>query len=176
MELTPSKKVYTLFLNSRLGFRGLLNTATATNDATWLIDWDALFNRDNYVYKNCFVRVSMDTTSYAGSPNTIAIQGVLIANFGQNFTGKNVSNVVLGQLEPVLTYEYNGVDQYLPTGIIQKLNTLTDALGQQIDMPYGLSQLNLQQWRNGYGSNADIQNILIPNAAAYNIMFQFELS
>jgi hypothetical protein len=175
MELTPSKKVYTLFLNSIAGFSGLISSTSGNpNNVTWNVDWDALFNRENYIYKNCSVRVSL-----SGSKTTQIVMdniaGQLVANFGQNFTGKNVQGVVLGQFVPTTVYYDVGAGVYV-SYIYQILNTLTDALGQQIDMPYGLSAFNLQMWRPGFGSAGSAGNALIANPQSYNIMLQFELS
>jgi hypothetical protein len=173
MEASP-KKVYTLYLCSLDGFRGLNTVVSDPNNSSWNVDYDALFNRDNYIYKNCVVRVNMQGLKNTGTTleNTA---GVLVANFGQNFTGKNIGGVVLGQLVPTLAYDWDGTE-YLSTALYQVLNTMDDAQGQQIDMPYGLNTLNLQQWREGFGAVGSAGNTLLPNPPHYNIILQFELS
>jgi hypothetical protein len=175
MDLTPSKKVYTLFLNSVAGFRGLIPAISVSpNNVSWNVDYDALFNRDNYIYKNCVVRVNFSGFKNSGTTNS-QVDGLLVANFGQNFTGKNVGGVVLGNFEIFMAYEYNG-SSYVEEGLYPVLNTMDDAQGQQIDMPYGLNTLNLQMWRPGFGAVGSAGNTLITNPPAYNITLQFELS
>lgn len=181
MESPPPKKVYTLFLNTRNGFSQKISPVgvSGTNNVTWNVDWDALFNRDNYVYKTCNLRVSMASAIMSGTPSTAEGFGVLTANFGQNFTGKNVQSVVLGQLKPSIQYSYDSqaLLYYVPFGVSLNVNTLDDALGQQIDMPYGLNQLTIQQWKIGFGLQiTDALNVLLTNAPTYTILLQFELS
>lgn len=178
MENQPAKKIYTLYLNSNTGFRGLISNADYAN-VSWNVDWDSLFNRENYNYKYCNVRFRMVgeiNTSIQSNNQTL---GVITANFGQNYTGKNVPYVVLApiDLKPVSSYATGAPPTYTPVGNMIDVETMTHALGQQIDMPYGLKSFNIQLWKDALGCANDANNVLIDSSSThqYYIIFQFEL-
>lgn len=175
MEELP-QRTYTLYLNSNVGFPGLVRT-NPNNNVSWLIDWDSLFSRENYKYKNCRVRYKL-----VGETNTTATQatdnclGLLVANFGQSFSGKNTSYLVLGAIDQIHTQSL-ATATWTNTGTAMTSETMTYAHGQQIDVPYGLKELTLQMWKVGYGAVGDTDNVLIDNNSnsQYFIIFQFEL-
>jgi hypothetical protein len=108
--------------------------------------------------------------------------GILVANFGQNFTGKNAPNVILGIVEQNRSASYlisgsPAVGNWSNTGTYMTAETFTDAYGQQIDVPKGLTQFNLQIWKDGYGVPTDTNYTLIDNNSTvqYFILLQFEL-
>jgi hypothetical protein len=175
MENLPARRIYTLYLNSNTGFRGLISNSNYA-DVAWSVDWDSLFNRENYIYKDCIVRFRMVSEKNDGLQDNNQTLGVLVANFGQNFTGKNVPYVVLApiDLKPVASF---AAPTYTNVGNMIDIETMSHAQGQQINMPIGLTTLNLQMWKNGYGANADADNTLIANSSTvqYYIIFQFEL-
>lgn len=164
------RRTYTLFLNTNTGFPNLTSNESTAN-VKWFVNWDALFSGDNYKYKNCSVRMHL-----VGEKNvtqeTSAISGVLVANFGQAFSGKNIPGVVLAPIELTRSIDSSVTSN---TGGYIQINTLANAFGQNINMPVGANEFNLQMWRNGYGSNGDAENILVTNTVPYYVIFQFEL-
>ena len=178
MENLPNRKLYTLYLNSNTGFRGLINNSDYAN-VSWLIDWDSLFNRDNYLYKYCTVRFRMVgeiNTSIQTNDKTL---GVLVGNFGATYSGKNVPYVVLGSLDlkPVSSFAAGSPPTYTAVGNMIDTETMTHAHGQQIDIPIGLNTLNLQLWKDAYGAAGDANNTFVASSSThqYYIIFQFEL-
>jgi hypothetical protein len=105
--------------------------------------------------------------------------GMLVANFGQNFTGKNTGYTVLAPIDikPVSSYTTGTPNTYAPVGNMIDIETMTHALGQQINMPIGLTTFNLQMWKDAFGVNGDANNVLIASSSTiqYYIIFQFEL-
>jgi len=177
-------KIYTLYLNSNTGFPNLIPTTTGNNNNVfWNVDWDSLFNRENYIYKNCRVRFRMlGENNNTSTQSTDGPIGILVANFGQNFTGKNAPNVILGIVEQNRSASYlisgsPAVGNWSNTGTYMTAETFTDAYGQQIDVPKGLTQFNLQIWKDGYGVPTDTNYTLIDNNSTvqYFILLQFEL-
>jgi len=175
MENQPVKKLYTLYLNSNTGFRGLINNSDYAN-IIWNVDWDSLFNRDNYKYKCCVVRFRMVgeiNTSIQDNNQTL---GLIAANFGQNYTGKNVPYVVLApiDLKPVASF---ASPTYTNVGNMIDVETMSHAQGQQIDMPIGLTAFNIQLWKDAYGAIGDANNTFVASSSAfqYYIILQFEL-
>lgn len=174
--MEEQRKIYTLYLNSNTGFNGLISNSNYCN-VSWNVDWDSLFNRENYNYKNCRLRFRM-----VGENNATSIQttdgnvGVLVGNFGQGYTGKNVPYVVLGAIDLKRSASYSSA-VWTNTGTYIDINTMSDAHAQQIDMPKGLNALNLQLWKNGYGVLSDTENVLLDSSSTiqYYIIFQFEL-
>lgn len=164
------KKTFTLYLNSNTGFSGLLSNSSQAN-VSWLVDWDSLFNRENYTYQNCQVRVQL-VGEKSVTFETSSVSGILLANFGQNFTSKNVGGVVLGPLDLIRTVDASVASN---TGAYISVNTMTNALGQNINMPTGLTTFNLQMWRNGFGAIADAENILVSSTTPFYVILQFEL-
>jgi hypothetical protein len=169
-RMSQPKKTFTLYLNSNTGFSGLLSNGSTAN-VSWLVDWDSLFNRENYKYEHCQVRVQL-VGEKSVTQETSSVSGILLANFGQNFTSKNTGGVVLGSIDLIRTVDGAAASN---TGCFISVNTMTNALGQNINMPVGLSTFTLQMWRNGYGAIGDAENILITNAVPYYVMLQFEL-
>lgn len=178
MENQPAKKIYTLYLNANTGFSGLISNSDYAN-VSWAVDWDSLFNRENYIYKNCVVRFRMVSEINTALQSNNQTFGVLVANFGQNFTGKNVANVVLAPIEikPVSSFATGSPPTYTAVGNMIDIETMTHANGQQINVPIGLTTLNLQMWKDAYGAIGDANNVLIANSSTvqYYIIFQFEL-
>ena len=172
MEEIAPRKMFSLYLNTNTGFRNLINN-TSTADVTWLVDYDSLFNRENYKYKNCNVRVRLvgETNLTQDTSNT---SGVLVANFGQSYTGKNVAGLVLAPIDLTRSIIYSG-GTFVNGNAYIDINTTTNALGQTIDMPRGITQLNLQMFRNGYGAAGDAENIPVTNTVPYYVIFHFEL-
>lgn len=171
MENLP-RKSYLLYLNTNTGSPNLIDN-TSTANVKWMIDWDSLFNRENYKYKHCQVRIRLVGENNA-TQDTSNTSGVLIANFGQSFTGGNVQGVVLAPIDLTRSNIYVASAWTNAQAYID-INTMTNQLGQNIDMPIGLNTFNLQMWRNGYGAQGDAENILVANTVPYYALLQFEL-
>lgn len=178
MENQQPKKVFTLYLNANTGFPGLIDNANYAN-VSWNVDYDSLFNRENYNYKYCNMRFRMVSEINTTSEPNDQTMGVIVANFGQNYTGKNVAYCVLAPIDvkPVSNFTPGTPGTYTPQGIMIDVETMTHALGQQIDVPYGLRSLNIQLWKDAYGCAGDANNILVDSSSTqyYYIIFQFEL-
>jgi hypothetical protein len=170
------KQIFTLYLNSNTGFSGVVSNGNYAN-VTWNVDWDSLFNRENYNYKKCAVRFRMvgenDPATVQTNDHTL---GVLVANFGQSYTGKNTAYTVLAPIDIVRTASYAS-STWTNTGIMIDIETMTHANPQQIDMPKGLNALNLQMWKDGFAVMSDANNVFIANSSTiqYYVIFQFEL-
>jgi len=175
MENQPAKKIYTLYLNANTGFSGLISNADYAN-VSWNVDWDSLFNRDNYIYKSCVMRFRMISEINTAIQSNNQTLGVLVANFGQNFTGKNTGYMVLApiDLKPVASF---ASPTYTNVGNMIDIETMTHASGQQIDIPKGLNALNLQMWKDAFACSGEANNVLISSSSTvqYYIIFQFEL-
>jgi hypothetical protein len=175
MENQPSRKIYTLYLNSNTGFKGLISNSDYAN-VSWLVDWDSLFNRENYIYKYCNVRFRMIGEINASIIANDQTLGMITANFGQNYTGKNTSYVVLAPINLKRVASYSG-GTYTNEGNMIDVETMSHGLGQQIDMPTGLKPFNIQLWKDAFGCIGDPNNVLVDSSSAhqYYILFQFEL-
>jgi hypothetical protein len=175
METLP-RKSFLLYLNTNTGSPNLIDN-TSTANVKWLIDWDSLFNRENYKYKHCQVRIRLVGENNI-TQETSTQSGVLVANFGQSFMGGNVPGVILAPIDITRSNIYETVSSITSwknsNGYIE-INTLPNAVGQNIDVPIGLNTFNLQMWRNGYGAIGDAENILVANTTPYYALLQFEL-
>ena len=171
MESLP-RKTFSLYLNTNSGFPNLISNAS-TADVKWMVDWDSLFNRENYKHKHCQVRIRLVGENNA-TQDTANTSGVLVANFGQSFTGKNGQGIVLAPIDLTRSNIYVSA-AWANTNAYIDINTMGNAMGQNIDIPVGLNVLNLQMWRNGYGSYGDAEDIKITNSVPYYVILQFEL-
>jgi len=173
MENLP-RKSFLLYLNTNTGSPNLIDN-TSTANVKWLIDWDSLFNRENYKYKYCQVRIRLVGENNI-TQETPTQSGVLIANFGQSFMGGNVQGVILAPIDITRSNVYTGSPAtWINSNGYIDINTMSNALGQNIDMPIGLNTFNLQMWRNGYGAIGDAENTLVANTVPYYAILQFEL-
>jgi hypothetical protein len=100
--------------------------------------------------------------------------GLLVANFGQNFTGKNVANVVLGAIDLKQVASF-ATPTYTNVGNMIDTTTMDHAHGQQINVPIGLTTFNLQMFKDGYGALLDANNVSASSTHQYYIILQFEL-
>ena len=183
-------KVYRLFLNTETGFPNLVSN-TNRNSCVWNVDYDSLFNRDNYKYKNCRLRYKLITRE---STNIIPVSntGVIAVNgLSSPYVSKNTHMLPLDIVTPIMRATANGATTGTIVGSAGNQTTSTTAstyaitghiesdtmatTGLDISMPYGLTQLNIQFWSYGFGAIGDGDNVLQTMSVDYNVILQFEL-
>ncbi len=198
MEEYPDCQVYRLLLNTETGFPNLINNTDKAN-VSWNVDYDSLFNRDNYAYKNCRLRykfISQESGSITADANT----GILAINgLSSRYVSKNTSMLPLDIISPQFRYTGLGSTPVTSTGTISgtapsqtTANTFTQAAslytykahmysdtmattGIDIQIPYGMTTLNVQLWQIGFGAFNNADNILQTLTPEYLLMLQFEL-
>lgn len=182
-------KVYRLFLNTETGFPDLVSNSNR-NSCVWNVDYDSLFNRDNYKYKNCRLRYKLISRESADL-NPVSNTGVIAVNgLSSSYVSKNTNMLPLDIITPAMRLFGNGATTgTIATGTPQTTTTSTSTFnvrgqiisdtmattGLDILMPYGLSQLNIQFWSYGFGAIGDGDNVLQTMSVDYNVIFQFEL-
>ena len=183
-------KVYRLFLNTETGFPNLVSN-TNKNNCIWNVDYDSLFNRDNYNYKNCRLRYKLITRQSA-SIVPVSNTGVLALNgLSSPYVSKNTNMLPLDIIVPIMHLTGNGATTGTIAGTAPSQTTTTSSstytvlgsivsdtmntTGIDIQMPYGLSPLNVQFWSYGFGAIGDSDNVLQSVVPDYNVIFQFEL-
>jgi hypothetical protein len=167
MNQQPSSKVFQMFLNSLTGFPSLVDN-TNTSNCYFSINWDSFFNREQYNYKYCRVRVKYITNS----ATTITYQQtgfVLVGNFASPYTSKSVPNVVLG-----LVNVFEGANNGGTARGYLEVDTTTE-LGVQIQAPQGQQTFNLAVWRDGYGSTGNTAYAQFTTTYHWTAILQFEL-
>jgi len=190
MEEVAESQVYRLFLNTETGFPNILSNSDKSN-TSWLVDYDSLFNRDNYNYKNCRLRyklVSQTSTSINAAANT----GVLAINgLSSRYVSKNTSMLPLDIIVPTMTSTGTGstpgtIAGNAPSQTTTQPAALFTARGQlisdtmattgiDIQMPFGMTSLNPQFWQVGFGATGNEDNILQTLVPEYILLLQFEL-
>jgi hypothetical protein len=190
MEDVAESQVYRLFLNTETGFPNILANSDKAN-TSWLVDYDSLFNRDNYNYKNCRLRYKL-ISQPSGSIDATANTGVLAINgLSSRYVSKNTHMLPLDIIVPKMTYTGTGTVAGTITGTAPSQTTsqtpalftvrgqlIADTIattGIDIDMPFGMTTLNPQFWQIGFGSNGNADNILQTLVSEYVLMLQFEL-
>lgn len=162
MESVLDSQVYRLYVCSVTGFPGLINNTDKAN-VSWLIDYDVLFNRENYKYENCRLRYR-----FFSHPGTIANishvtnNGVLVANgLNSRHVSKNTSALVLDNVTPTTSSSHGWF----------QISSM-DEVGLDIIVPYGLSSLNIQLWDGAFGAPTSVlQNF----PTDYTLILAFEL-
>jgi len=163
MEEVAESQVYRLYLSTMTGFPNLLNNTDKAN-VTWQVDFDSLFNRENYNYKNCRLRYKLvsdpaTNTSHINNKGVLAINGL-----SSRYTSKNTPYLVLDNLIPVASSTHGWFD----------ITTMAE-VGVDIVVPYGLSTINPQLWDNGFGSTTTGNAVLQTFTANYTLVLSFEL-
>jgi hypothetical protein len=163
----PNSKMFQLFLNSLTGFPSLTDN-TNTSNVSFSIDYDSLFNREQYNYKYCRVRVKYVTNSNS-SISYLQNGYVLVANFASPYTSKSVPNVVLG-----LASVYQGANSAGVNRAHIEVDTCQQ-IGVQINPPKGQQPLTLAVWKDGYGSVGNAAYGLNSSTYHWTAILQFEL-
>jgi hypothetical protein len=156
--------VFTLYLNTSDAFPNLYSNADKSN-ATWLVNWESLFDGENDKYNKCRVRVSLISTQSA-SITDAASKGVLVANFGSRYSSGITRDMPLGL-----------INVYASTTAGQPyfaLDTLESA-GANINVPKGTTYLNLGLYKQSFGANGSANNVLTGVNVDYQVFFTFEL-
>jgi len=155
-------QVYRLYLSSATGFPSIISNTDKSN-VSWLIDYDVMFNRENYKYENCRLRYKfVSDPATTASINHVANKGVLVANgLTSRNTSKNTSSLVLDNIMPTTSSTHGWFDQ-----------TSMSDIGLDIIMPYGLSSLNIQLWDNAFGASSSVLQIFPTD---YTLILSFEL-
>lgn len=160
MEDTDSQ-IYRLHLSTWTGFPGLLDNSNKAS-VSWNVDYDSLFNRENYNYKNCRLRYKLVSDANTNISH-VANNGVLaISGLGSINSSKNISIGVLDPIVPTIGSTHGWFN----------LSTM-DEVGIDISMPYGLSVINPQFWDSGFGANGNA--VLQTMTSQYSLVLSFEL-
>lgn len=189
MEEVAESQVYRLFLNTETGFPGILSNTNKAS-TSWLVDYDSLFNRDNYAYKNCRLRYRL-VSQPAGSIDAAANTGVLAINgLSSRYVSKNTNMLPLDIIVPTMFATGTGstpgtITAGTPQVVAQPAALFTvrgqliaDTMattGVDIQMPFGMTSINPQFWQVGFGATGNADNILQTLAAEYMLILQFEL-
>lgn len=163
--MDEDKTIYTMYLNTYDSFPTLFSNASKV-DVSWLVNWDQFFDNENLNYNKCKVRVQLVSL---GSANVTQadFQGVLVCNLASRYNGNIIRATPLGLINVAST----------PTAgtNIFSIDTL-QTLGQNISVPYGGQQLNLQLYKTGFGANSSASNALLGvTTINYQVILQFEL-
>lgn len=156
--------VYTLYLNTSSDFPNLFSNSDKSN-ASWLVNWDNLFDGDADKYNKCRVRLSLISTQSA-SITDAASKGVLVANFGSRYTSALTRDMPLGLIN-VYASTTAGQNYFA-------LDTLESA-GANINPPKGTSYLTLSLYKQSFGAGSSVNNVLTGVNVDYQIIFTFEL-
>ena len=190
MEEVAESQVYRLLLNTETGFPNIIKNTDKAN-TSWNVDFDSLFNRDNYNYRNCRLRyklVSQESASVDAAANTglLAINGL-----SSRYISKNTNMLPLDIYAPTMRYIGTGTTpstittSTTPQTVSQPaalftvrgqivLDTMATT-GVDINVPYGMSEINPQFWQYGFGANGNADNILQTLIPEYMLLLQFEL-
>lgn len=168
---------YALYLSSFPKAPYSTNLSDSAN-TKYAINWDSFFNRDNYRYRSCRIRHAFlsDPSSTAGySYDPSNFNGVIVAN-GLNSTNTSpYGGLILGLIDI----------KCIPFVSATVANNNTTVLysdsmnypGQNIQIPRGLLDLNIQLYSNNY--TATNGTLLSANAsialANWNLQLFFEL-
>jgi hypothetical protein len=163
--MEDDRTVYTMYLNTYDSFPTLFNNASKV-DVSWLVNWDQFFDYENTKYNKCKVRVQLVSLGSA-SVTQADFQGVLVSNFASRYNGNIIRSTPLGIIN-ISTTPTAGTN-------IFSVDTL-QTLGQNISVPYGANQLNLQLYKTGYGAVGSASNVLLGvDTVNYQVILQFEL-
>ncbi len=172
---------YPLYLSSASGAPNLVGNADQAN-VKYRIDWDTFFNRDNYKYRSCRIRYKFlcqpspgNAGTYTYNPSTFS--GVIVASGIPPVASNTYSDTIIGIIN-VETVQYLSNTMLVNTTTLSG-EDLTSVTGQNIIIPTGLRELNIQLWNNKfYSSNSkllsDIDSNNIP-LNIWNLLLVFEL-
>lgn len=146
------------------------------------INWDSFFNGENYQYRSCRIRYVFlsDPATYTGNAYTYDPanhSGVIVANgLAPKCNNPNLGGCIIGiiKVEPI-TYVSNAVS--INTAVLNS-DDLTSACGQNIYIPTGMKELNIQLWDNAYASSAPgklLSTVANATLANWNLQLMFEL-
>ena len=159
------RPIYTMYLNTYDSFPTLFNNASKVN-VSWLVNWDQFFDYENTKYNKCKVRVQLLSLGSA-SVTQADFQGVAVCNLSSRYNGNIIRATPLGLIQ-VSSTPTAGTNTF-------SIDTL-QTLGQNIAVPYGASEFNIQLYKTGYGANGSASNALLGvDTVNYQVILQFEL-
>lgn len=171
----------TLIFNLYLSPNSPYNVANADLANTrFLINWDTFFSRENYRYRSCRIRhkfLAEPSSSATYNYNPATFSGLILANGLPPVASNPYGGTIIGII---------GVEavQYLSAGTATQTTVLTadDTTGngsQNILVPTGMKELNIQLWDNLFGSSSSkllsAADSNIP-LGQWNLLLVFELS
>lgn len=149
---------FPLYLSSATGAPRSISNADLAN-IRYLIDWDTFFNQQNYNYRSCRIRFKFlaepsggTTAAYTFSPSNFT--GVVVANGLPSVAANPFGGTVLGMIG-VDALSYLSFNTVIPTNILSG-EDLTSGAGQNILIPTGTKELNIQLWDNRYGTSSGV--------------------
>lgn len=166
-----SSTSYTLYLTSSSIPENLyVSPVNNTNIAnvSWNVNWDALFNNQQHLYKFCKVRYHFVTKAKLDTSLWDTYLGYLSCNLASNFNASSSSGTVLGLLNYNFRVGYNTISGAETEYSIFDVNTFNTA-GINVNIPSGVSVLNIQMM------NDDSYSFFNLHQEHYQILFQFEL-
>jgi hypothetical protein len=156
--------VYTLYLNTSDSFPNLYSNADKSN-ATWLVNWDNLFDGDQDKYNKCRVRVSL-VSNQSASVTDSACKGVLVANFGTRYSASITRDTPIG-----IVNVFASTTAGQPYFAVDTLQTA----GANINPQKGTSYLNLGLYKQSFGAGASANNVVTGVQVDYQAILTFEL-
>lgn len=175
--------IYQLFLPSQYGRQ----VNGVTSNIMYDVNWDELFQKENYNYKKCRVRFQFQSTTLqdqtavaAGEWEYYARTGYLTANFSAvnqaTARGKSVNGgCVLGIIKPTNIQAYIKNDQLTNSFTwISYENSTLNTKGVEIATPVGTGALNLQLYC-WYSATATAPTLMTYDQD-YEIILEFEFS
>lgn len=167
-------ETFVLYLNSFAGFPLIDPGAPKTYaNVTYNINWDAVFNLNNHIYRKCKIRyefISDQATSNTYDPasdNAVLILNGINSRSTSRFGGLQLGHLYVQQS----TTSASAVTSYL-------FNSDYTGPGQSIEVPKGFRSLNVQLWTNDYGTSSStlLSSVSASTLAGWSLMLNFELS
>lgn len=165
MEDVADSQVYRLFLSSTNGFSGLISNSDKYN-SSWQVDYDSLFNGENYKFKNCRLRYKLRSNPITSLGHITGFGTLVINGLSSQNNSKNTSGLVADNIIPSASTTHGWYDL-----------TTMDEIGIDIIVPYGLSTINPQFWDLSFGSKDSLNppQFITNFTATYTLILSFEL-
>lgn len=135
------------------------------SNCSWRVDWDNLFCKEQMKYKNCRVRFSLMTISFAASTpvstDWLNYSGYISASLPTMYNADTTTGTILGMIYP-MDCPISG------TGIHCLQVSSMGEIGVDIITPTGVSQLNIMM------CNDDTMSLMTA-FQEYQLLLSFEL-
>lgn len=163
---SPYREVFSLFLYSASS-RGYVIDSTNYGATQYSVNWDALFNGRNKMYKSCYVRIRMigngdiARNSVANATGTVSLVGLS--------SSRTFGNEMQGLVVAPFNYGSSSVISATENGYFITIDTTTSNTPPQTVPPQGISPLTvlMSQENGSVMANA--------NLSPYSITIFFEL-
>lgn len=168
-----SSESFSLFLSSFTGFSYLTPTSPAANvDMTYLINWDSFFNGANHKYKKCRLRYEYysDPVISGNQYDPLTYNALLVLTGLVSSSSTKYPGSVLG----LLSLDSITGSTITPSSQTCLQGSTMNTVGQNVEVPKDLRQLEVQLWSNAFGSAS---SALLPKASVGNwgLVLNFEL-